>query len=81
MADTRQLSVSHSRERRSTADDSTLPCGLKGVLVAKDGTMMYISKMNINGKNGSSHDALKKSTNVVIPKKDITVVHDSSSLK
>ena len=78
MADARQLSVSHSRERRSFEDDdSPLPCGLSGILVAKENTAMYISKMNIYEKNVKL-DALKNISKKV-PASDITI-HNSSGL-
>ncbi len=85
MADARQLSVSNSRERRSTADDETsLPCNLTGILVAKSETMMYISNMMIykyNGQKYYSVDAFKKNTRKVISQNDITIKVNSATLK
>jgi hypothetical protein len=78
MAAARQLSVSHTRERRSTADDETkLPCNQTGVLVAKDGFMMYITNMYLHGRGRNISDKFINTTNEILPKSVIKV--DNSS--
>ncbi|CAB4014557.1 V-type proton ATPase subunit S1-like [Paramuricea clavata] len=68
MAAARQLSVSHARERRSTADDKKkLRCNQTGVLVAKDGLMMYMTNMYLYGRGGNTSDTFINTTNEVLP--------------
>ncbi|XP_028401034.1 V-type proton ATPase subunit S1-like [Dendronephthya gigantea] len=71
MADARQVSVAHTRERRSSADDSKddsnmkVPCNYTGVLVNGNGTLLYIKSIFLSwGKN--SNDSFENTSSKVI---------------
>ena len=79
MADARQLSISHTRERRSTVDDErSIPCNQTGVLVAKKDTMVYITNIFLQG-NDNNTDRFKNRRNTIIPKENITLNNTTES--
>ena len=80
MADARQLSISHTRERRSTVDDEgSIPCNQTGVLVARGNTMVYITNIFLQESDNNT-DRFRNTTNEIIPEEVIELNSNGSGL-